>query len=87
MHHWSDTQNGNWEPALQLFCLGHGYNPIFLDSSDKENIIGIYLHSHGSFFLIFNWEEKEVPKQKSSYLALPTTTVCAQGCIISEKDP
>lgn len=38
-------------------------------------------------FPIFTWEEKEFPKQKRSYLALPTTTVCAQGCIISEKDP
>lgn len=37
--------------------------------------------------LVFCWEEEELPKQKNSYLALPTTTVCAQGCMISEKDP
>lgn len=37
--------------------------------------------------LDFSWEEKELSEQESSYLALPTTTVCAQGCMISEKDP
>lgn len=98
-HRWSDTVNDYWEPALQLCCLGHVYNPIFLESLDKENIIGKKTKTKKNpnnpktsiamapSFLIFSWEEEDFPKQERPYLALPTTTVWAQGCMISEKDP